>query len=537
MKAETRITTTFALALTVLSSVLLTGCNKEQPTSTSTEPKKSIASAEPTSFQQVTSQLEPGGNLYLYVSAEQWVSGLSAKVAGLRQLSDVIPDLSSDARENVAKGFDLVTNLIKDCGIEEITGFGVSSIAREKGFYHTRSLLHHYQGKGSGFLWNLFGSAPHALGSLDLLPSSTAFATFSDLDVPLLWSVLQKEVAQANFPQAQAVLNQLPALFESSTGLKWDKVLASLGGEVGFVLTLDDARKISLPLPTSNGPIELPEPALMLVAKVKDDTIFNRIDEALKGLGQQIISVDKPDRKLRTMQVPLPLPIQLRPTIATSGGYLFVASTDALILETLAVKAGQKPGLKSTAEFQRLAREIPQQGNQYSFLSQRFGQTIVQLQRQALPLAAQSSGQQTEWLQSLLASSNPAFVYTVNANTAEGWLSVGNGNQHPARLLLVGAAVPIGILSAVAIPNFIKARAAAQQHACINNLRQIDAAKQMWALENKKSAAETPTKADLMTYLKNSPFPVCPVGGEYSINSAAKEPECSIAGHTLAKNE
>jgi len=274
----------------------------------------------------------------------------------------------------------------------------------------------------------------------------------------------------------------------------------------------------------------------MLVAKVKDDTIFNRVDEALKGIGQQIISVDKPDRKLRTIQVPLPLPIQLRPTIATGGGYLFVASTDALILEALAIKAGQKPGLKSTPEFQRLARDIPPQGNQFSFLSQRFGQTIIQLQRQALPLAAKGSGQQAEWLQSLFASGDPAVSYTVNANTAEGWLSVGNGNRQPARLLLVGAAVPIGILSAVAIPNFVKARGAAQQNACINNLRQIDGAKQMWALENKKADTDTPAQADLMSYLKNR-FPVCPSGGEYTINAVSKAPQCSVPNHTISKNE
>ena len=41
----------------------------------------------------------------------------------------------------------------------------------------------------------------------------------------------------------------------------------------------------------------------------------------------------------------------------------------------------------------------------------------------------------------------------------------------------------IGLLAAIAIPNFLKARATSQQNACINNLRQIDAAKQQWALE------------------------------------------------------
>ena len=43
----------------------------------------------------------------------------------------------------------------------------------------------------------------------------------------------------------------------------------------------------------------------------------------------------------------------------------------------------------------------------------------------------------------------------------------------------------IGLLAAIAIPNFVKARTTAQKNACIANLKQIDGAKEQWALENK----------------------------------------------------
>lgn len=39
----------------------------------------------------------------------------------------------------------------------------------------------------------------------------------------------------------------------------------------------------------------------------------------------------------------------------------------------------------------------------------------------------------------------------------------------------------------VVLPNFIRARTIRATNACINNLRQIDAAKQQWALENNKA--------------------------------------------------
>ena len=89
----------------------------------------------------------------------------------------------------------------------------------------------------------------------------------------------------------------------------------------------------------------------------------------------------------------------------------------------------------------------------------------------------------------------------------------------------------IGLLAAIAIPNFIKARATSQQNACINNLRQIDAAKQQWALEKTKSASDIPGKEDLLPYLRK--WPVCPAGGSYIIGAVGEKPTCSISGHKL----
>ena len=100
-------------------------------------------------------------------------------------------------------------------------------------------------------------------------------------------------------------------------------------------------------------------------------------------------------------------------------------------------------------------------------------------------------------------------------------------------MLAIGAAVPIGIISAIAIPNFVKARQTSQQNACISNLRLIDSAKQQWALENKKSDTDTPTREDLRPFLRIKAFPVCPAGGTYTINQASQKPECSHEGHSL----
>ena len=76
---------------------------------------------------------------------------------------------------------------------------------------------------------------------------------------------------------------------------------------------------------------------------------------------------------------------------------------------------------------------------------------------------------------------------------------------------------------------------AQQLNACINQLRQLDGAKQQWALENKKTANATPNERDLAVYLKDGAFPKCPAGGVYTINTVALVPTCSIRGHALTQ--
>ncbi len=72
-----------------------------------------------------------------------------------------------------------------------------------------------------------------------------------------------------------------------------------------------------------------------------------------------------------------------------------------------------------------------------------------------------------------------------------------------------------------------------QLNACINNLRQIDEAKQEWALENDKPAGSVPTAQDLLPYFTDNLFPVCPSGGTYAINAIGVPPTCSVPGHVL----
>ena len=94
----------------------------------------------------------------------------------------------------------------------------------------------------------------------------------------------------------------------------------------------------------------------------------------------------------------------------------------------------------------------------------------------------------------------------------------------------------IGLLAAIAIPNFVKARAASQKNACIANMKQMDGAKATWALEQKKTSTDTPVDTDLFgstQYIRDKP--VCPGGGTYTLGDVQTKPVCTqtAAGHSL----
>ena len=75
----------------------------------------------------------------------------------------------------------------------------------------------------------------------------------------------------------------------------------------------------------------------------------------------------------------------------------------------------------------------------------------------------------------------------------------------------------------------------ANLNACISNLRQIDGAKQQWALENRKAGSALMTQADLLPYFKGNVMPACPAGGVYSLNPVSVPPICNIPGHTIGR--
>ena len=102
----------------------------------------------------------------------------------------------------------------------------------------------------------------------------------------------------------------------------------------------------------------------------------------------------------------------------------------------------------------------------------------------------------------------------------------------------------IGILLAIAVPNFVKARETSRTKACVSNLKQLQSAVQQWAMDTKASGTATVTLANVCgtgLYISGpAAGPVCPANNAgYTLTTVDANPTCTYnttvptAGHVL----
>ena len=93
------------------------------------------------------------------------------------------------------------------------------------------------------------------------------------------------------------------------------------------------------------------------------------------------------------------------------------------------------------------------------------------------------------------------------------------------------ASLVIGIfmmILALVFAEISRFRTTSQRNACIMNLKQIEAAKNLWALVKKKADKKTPRDSQLLPYLGSDTMPTCPAGGTYNVRKVSQEPRCSL---------
>jgi hypothetical protein len=430
-----------------------------------------VKPATPTSFRAVTGQLDAGGDLYAYVSTERLIRTVNEMIA---KFTKAMPGQTGGS-EMAAVSFAF--RLIGKLGLNEISGVGLSNVALTPDLQRTRMVVHHYQDQSQGLIWQLAGNEPRELTELNLLPSDTAIAAFNELRLDTCWSWIKKELNASGIPDVQKYAGMVEPML-AIQGVQLPKLLASLTGSMGYMITLDRQRKVTLP--GGEHSWSIPEPGLALVIGVKDSTLF----DLLKAKLSMAKFSEKAGRKTLQFSA-LPMPVPLQPCIVSDSGLLIVASTTRLA-EAILQSRDKADGLVKSEEYKELARYVPDRGNGFSFVSPRFWSIMTDIIKKRAGADAESKPF-TDIFFSLFPREMKAFAVVQHHQDGSLWTVC--HNLSPELIILLPVASAVGMASAVAIPNLLQAGDKGKQKKTMEAMKEIGTAIESYKTDYGKSPA------------------------------------------------
>ncbi|MBL69888.1 MAG: hypothetical protein CMO74_15830 [Verrucomicrobiales bacterium] len=486
-------------------------------------------SAEGNSFYEVTKYLDLGGELFVYLSTEQV---LAQATGWLKQVDGLVkamgPMMSKREARDAAIALKVIQSGLRESGLEEISGFGASSIALRPGFHRSVAMLHRYPtDEQPGLIWSLTGRRPHVQDGFKLMPTSTVFAAHGDLDPAGVLRVIE-DFVKKNIPPAEAreFERELEQINEE---LPFNALLKEFGGEMGMTITLNEERKVRVPAPGGE-PLEFPEPGLVLAIKTADDTYANLLAGVLAELPKKVEQVS--NVTLNIFQVPVELPLDIRPTLFNSQGYLILASNPLIAREILAVQSGRSEGLVGTKEFKALSEGMQLEGNAIHYVSPRFGLAYFELMDEILKRA-----QQEEALPAPLKKTLDDFFATgrkqmggylgIVRTQDDGILYTVHSSQGGAQVAMGAGAFMLGAGVFSVMPALEGARNGARRAQSMNNVKQLALAVHIHADKNGRLPEAANWSDTLLPLLGNNTEVF--VAPDVAVATNDNRPPCSYA--------
>lgn len=506
--------------------LLLAACGPRNPQAPDSGEEPETRSVVAPEMEAVAARLDTGGVVFSVTNGHyEWET-----IQPFFQYIDSMMEMMRMADEDgeiPPQVYDLVDNLPSTLGLDQLAARGASTVQLSENRYRSRSVIQTLP-DADGLLWRLQGDPVDFADEIRRLPDTTVFMGRFAMNGPELFRILKSYLLQ--FPRLASPFTRAEARLQAK-GVPLRRLLASL--KQGGIVALSFNPEFEWILPGTNG-AKIPEVGLMMVLSDVDGAITDWLVRELKAESPlPMVDLKVEGVPVRSIGIPAPVSTAVALQLAQVDGRLLIA-TSPLLMEKLLqpIDASSEPPLLAALEGIEKTRAI-----QGWVARPDLGETVQRLTRDIAVNATR--GEDAEMVKTMMENHiSPVFPmpYAV--------LSQQDGDMRVTTLLhdrpmnpqlngatMLTAPALVGMLAAIALPSFQKARTAARENACVNNLRQLDAAKDQWAIEEGKRTGDEVTFDNVSEFLRG--VPVCPQGGQYTLNTVGEDPVCTVPGHEL----
>lgn len=378
------------------------------------------ASANP-DFAAVTAKLDQGGTFYLYANVESAIENAIGTVAPLMQRSGNTASVPVVARA--------VTRAL---GLQSINDIGVSVLPDSS---DTRRMKMYLLLKTQEGLFKLRGKTPYDMQAVKYVPADALAASVENIAftevLPLIQQIAREVAGGVGEAGYQKWLEQARA-----NGVDVEKIMASLGEEIAAYMRMDPEKKVTV----NNASFSQPKYALII--QTKNSTLYDSMVAQAKKGKAPISELPEADGVRASEFAVGDNPLGFKPVIAQTPGW-FIFATDAAELK-VALSAASGGDIRTSADFKKLAADLPTQFNGLSFVSPKFGPEVAGAFKQMNQFSSGKGKEGILMLQRILhVRDDSAGRVTVRTNEDSGVLWTSQGDVGPAQILEIVTAAPI----------------------------------------------------------------------------------------------
>ncbi|MCX7018499.1 MAG: hypothetical protein NTY46_05795 [Candidatus Sumerlaeota bacterium] len=398
---------------------------------------------ENTGFADVTAKLDLGGSFFMYTDLKNVMNDI---------IDELEPLFLASGDSGAASLPAIARSLTKSLGLDNMADLGMSMKSLDEKNRRMKIYLRINEPAG---LFQLRGGDPYELDGLKYAPADAILVTAQNTDFTKIENLTEQAAQAVAGAVGVTSLRQWTEKVKKE-GVDLPAILASCGGEWGAYFRLDQDKSVSIPI-SSQGKADMPAPHFIIMLKVKDKTIFDTVVALLKKTTEEQPKVVTKNG-MDILQLPArDNPFGLKPVIAQTKEWLFLASDENEVTTALET-ASQKKGIGVATEYQSLMKDIPSKCNGVAFVSARFGQEASKFLDQLQKFASPGDKVPLAVTRRLLGASNASGGrVVVRINDPQGILWIAQGQMRNTGIVQAFIAAPLAASVAIAVPNFMEA--------------------------------------------------------------------------------